>query len=262
MIHPTAIIGRTAVVSDDCEVGPYSIIEDDVTLASNCRIGPHVVLRRGTRLEEGVVVHPGAVIGGDPQDFGFDPALPSGVEVGAGTVIREGVTISRSSREGARTKVGANCFLMATSHVAHDCVLGERVVLANAALLAGYVEVGGHTFVGGGAGIHQFCRIGESVMLGGNASITFDLPPFTMVADRNRLAGLNVIGLRRRGFSREAVADLKRCWAAVYAAGTNPRRAAAEALDAQTAQTPAGKTFLTFFAEGKRGFARPGRGEE
>ncbi|HLS29159.1 MAG TPA: acyl-ACP--UDP-N-acetylglucosamine O-acyltransferase, partial [Opitutales bacterium] len=170
--------------------------------------------------------------------------------------------VNRSSREGEATTVGSGSFLMACSHVGHDCVLGEKVVLANAVLLAGHVHVGSHSFLGGGAGIHQFCRIGESVMLGGNASITFDLPPFTMVADRNRLAGLNLIGLRRRGFSREVIAELKNCFSAVYHGGKKPREAAAAALEEGLATSEPGRAFLAFFAGGSRGFARPERSRE
>ncbi|MEX2381289.1 MAG: acyl-ACP--UDP-N-acetylglucosamine O-acyltransferase [Opitutales bacterium] len=262
MIHPTAIIGPSTTIPGDCEIGPYSILEDEVTLGAGCRIGPHVVLRKGTTLGEGVVVHAGAVLGGEPQDIGFDESIQSGVLVGPHTQIREMVTVSRSSKEGGQTVIGERCFLMAACHVAHDCALGERVVLANAALLAGHVQVGRFSFIGGSAGIHQFCRIGESVMLGGNAAITLDLPPFTMVADRNRLAGLNLVGLRRRGFSREAIADVKNCFSNVYRSGGNPRAAAAAAVEQQVAKTEEGSSFLRFFADGNRGFARPGRHED
>lgn len=229
---------------------------------AGCRIGPHVVIRRGTSLGERVVVHAGAVLGGEPQDTGFDPSVESGIIVGAHTQIRELVTVNRSSKKGERTVIGEHCFLMAAAHVAHDCVVGDRVVLANAALLAGHVHVGRYSFLGGSAGVHQFCRIGESVMLGGNAAITLDLPPFTMAADRNRLAGLNLIGLRRRGFSREVIAELKACFGSVYRRGGNPRASAAEAVERGVAKTAEGLSFLSFFAGGNRGFARPGRGEE
>lgn len=262
MIHPTAIIGPTAKLPNNCEIGPYSIIEDGVTVGAGCRIGPHVVLRKGTKLGDGVVVHPGAVLGGEPQDVSFDPSIESGVWIGSQTMVRELVTVNRSSKAGEATVIGDHCFLMAASHVAHDCVLGERVVLANAVLLAGHVHVGSYSFFGGSAAVHQFCRVGENVMLGGNAAVTLDLPPYSMVADRNRLAGLNLVGLRRRGFSREVIADLKKCFAVVYHDKSNPRLAAAEALKQETARTEEGRSFLQFFAAGKRGFARPGRNQD
>lgn len=260
MIHPTAIIDPSAVIGENCTVGPFSIIEDGVTLEAGCRIDAHVILKAGTLLEGNVVVHPGAVIGGPPQDLGFDLKIRSGVRVGSETVIRELVTINRSSREGEATQIGEKCFLMAGSHVAHDCVLGERVILANLVMLAGHVNVGAFSFLGGSAGVHQFCRIGESVMVGGNASISMDLPPFTIVSERNRMSGLNLIGLRRRGFGVEVIGDIKRCFTKTYELDPNPRTAAEAAIRLGVPTTAEGRQFLKFFAEGKRGFARPKRG--
>jgi UDP-N-acetylglucosamine acyltransferase len=260
MIHPTAIVGPTVSVPEGCSIGPYSVIEDGVVLGDSCRIDSNVVVRSGTILGKNVAVHSGAVLGGAPQDLGFDAKIRSGVRIGDNTVIRETVTISRGSKEGAETLLGNGCFLMAGSHVAHDCVLGDRVVLANLVMLAGYVTIGKFSFLGGGAGIHQFCRVGESVMVGGNASISMDLAPFTIVADRNRMSGLNLVGLKRRGFTRETIADIKRCFAAVFGLGMSPRAAAATALEGGVARTPEGEAFLEFFRDGKRGFARPRRG--
>jgi UDP-N-acetylglucosamine acyltransferase len=258
MIHPTAIVGRDAVVASDCEIGPFSIVEDGVVLSAGCRLGPHVIVCKGSLIGEKVSIHAGAVVGGDPQDLTFNPDIASGVSVGAHTVIREGVTVNRSTQPGGMTRIGSHCFLMATSHIAHDCQLGDRVILANAGLLAGHVAVGDHTFIGGGAAVHQFCRVGEGVMLGGGAAISLDIPPFTMVAERNRLVGFNLVGLKRRGVDRETVRDLKRCFAAVYRKGGNPRQTAAAALETGLSSTPEAERFLRFFTEGKRGIARPG----
>src|SRR5690606_28067227 len=127
----------------------------------------------------------------------FDPGTASGVRIGPGTVIREHVTINRSVYPGKFTIVGANCYFMAASHVAHDCEVGDHVVFANAALIGGHVTVGSHSFLGGGAAVHQFCRIGESVMVAGHASITKDVPHFTMVAERDEVIGFNAVGLKR-----------------------------------------------------------------
>jgi UDP-N-acetylglucosamine acyltransferase len=181
--------------------------------------------------------------------------------VGAGTVIREHVTINRSIHAGKATTLGENCFLMAASHVAHDCELASNVILANAALLAGHVEVGEHTFLGGGAAVHQFCRIGDGVMVAGHASITRDVPHFTMVAERDEVIGLNVVGLKRRGFSRAAISELKAAFHDVYFTPGNIREVAAQRLAAITAGTPEARRFLEFFAAGKRSFARARRAE-
>jgi UDP-N-acetylglucosamine acyltransferase len=241
VIHPTAIVEPGAQLGSGCEVMAYAVVTK------------HVVL------EENVVVHPFAVIGGDPQYLKFDRGSVTGVRVGAGTVIREHVTINRSILPGKFTVVGANCFLMAASHVAHDCDVADNVVLANAALLAGHVSVGGHSFLGGGAAVHQFCRIGESVMVAGHASITRDVPHFTMVAERDEVIGFNAIGLRRRGFSRVAIAELKAAFKDVYFTPGNIRDVAAQRLAASAFETPEARRFLEFFAGGKRSFARARR---
>lgn len=224
-------------------------------LGGGCVIHPYAVIRRGTVLGDGVAVHPFAVVGGDPNFLRFDPATVSGVRIGAGTVIREHASINRSIYPGKDTVVGARCYLMANAHVGHDCTVGDDVVLATNIMLGGHVDVGSHTFVGGGAGAHQFCRIGEGVMIAGLARITQDLAPFLLVAERNEVAGLNLVGLKRRGASREAIGELKDCYRAVFAGG-DPRKLAAVRLDAGVRGAEATR-FLEFFAGGKRGFARP-----
>ncbi len=241
MIHPTAIVEAGAQLGAGCEIMAYAVV------TKHCVLG------------ERVVVHPFAVIGGDPQYLKFDRTLAAGVRVGAGTVLREHVTINRSIHAGKVTSIGENCFLMASSHVAHDCEVGNHVVFANAALLAGHVAVGDHTFLGGGAAVHQFCRIGESVMVAGHASITRDVPHFTMVAERDDVIGFNVIGLKRRGFSRVAIAELKAAFRDVYFTPGNIREVAAQRLQANAFETVEARRFLEFFAGGKRSFARARR---
>ena len=241
MIHPTAIVEPGAQLGVGCEIMAYAVVTK------------HVVLG------DGVIVHPFAVVGGDPQYLKFDRASNAGVRVGAGTVIREHVTINRSIQPEKFTVVGANCFMMAASHVAHDCDVSDNVVFANAALLAGHVSVGSHSFLGGGAAVHQFCRIGESVMVAGHASITRDVPHFTMVAERDEVIGFNAIGLRRRGFSRPAIAELKSAFKDVYFTPGNIREVAAQRLAANAFETPEARRFLEFFAGGKRSFARARR---
>jgi UDP-N-acetylglucosamine acyltransferase len=236
-------------------IHPTAIIEDGAQLGANCVVHAHAVIKRGSVLAEGVKVHEFAVVGGDPQYLKFDPATDSGVRVGAGTVIREHATINRAIHAGHFTVVGQRCFIMANAHLGHDCQLGDDVVLANNVMLAGHVEVGGNTFVGGGAGIHQFVRIGEGSMTGGLARITRDIAPFLIAAERDEVSGFNVVGLKRRGFSREAIAELKACYSAVFAGG-DPRKLAAARLAAGVG-TDEARRFLAFFAGGKRGFCRP-----
>ncbi len=235
-------------------IHPTAIVEEGAQLGDGCVIHAHALVTRHSVLGEGVVVHPFAVVGGDPQYLKFDATIATGVRIGAGTVVREHVTINRSIHAGQATVVGARCLLMACSHAGHDCILGDDVVLANNVMLAGHVEVGAHTFVGGGAGIHQFCRIGEGAMVAGLARITKDVAPFLMVAERDEVPGFNLVGLKRRGFPRAALLEIKAAYSHVFSGG-DPRPLAASLLP--EVQSAAARRFLGFFAGGKRGFARP-----
>ena len=241
------------------EVHATAIVEAGATLGSDVVLRAGAIIRSGTVLGDRVVVHSYAVIGGEPQDLRFDPATPSGVAVGEGTTIREFVTINRATRAGTSTTVGPGCFLMAGVHLAHDVRLGEAVILANNVLLAGHVAVGDRTFIGGGAAVHQFCRIGEGAMVAGLARITEDVAPFTMVAERDEVIGLNLVGLKRRGVSRAAIQQLKEAFRRVYFTPGNIRAVAAQALAELAAGEPEARRFLEFFAGGKRGFVRPRR---
>jgi UDP-N-acetylglucosamine acyltransferase len=241
VIHPNAIVEPGAILGDGCEIMAHAIVTRHCTLGAR------------------VVVHPFAVLGGDPQYLKFDRATDSRVVIGDGSVLREHVTVNRSIHAGVATRLGAGCFLMATSHVAHDCSLGDNVVLANAALLAGHVSVGDNTFVGGGAAVHQFCRIGDGVMVAGHASLTRDVPPCTMVAERDDVIGFNLIGLKRRGVSRAAIAELKRAFQGVYFTPGNIREVAARLLTDNSFASAEARRFLEFFSGGSRGFARARR---
>jgi len=240
-------------------IHPAAIVEEGAQLGSGCIIHAHAIILKHAVLADGVVVHPFAVIGGDPQYLKFDPGTPSAARVGRGTVVREHVTINRSIHAGQATTVGERCFLMASSHVGHDSMVADDVVLANNVMLAGHVTVGRNTFLGGGAGFHQFCRIGEGVIVSGLARIAQDIPPFVMAAERNEVIGLNLIGLKRRGVSREAIGEIKEAFRAVYFTPGNIRAVAAAALEGAAFKTAEARQFLAFFTEGKRGFARARR---
>ncbi len=238
-------------------IHPTAMIEDGARLGADCEIMAGAMVTRHCILGDRVVVHPYAVLGGDPQFLKFDRATPSAVRIGDGTVVREHVTVNRSIHAGGETVIGARGFLMAGSHVGHDCVVADDVVLANNVMLAGHVSVGAFTFIGGGAGIHQFCRIGESAMVAGLARVTLDVPPFTLSAERDEIIGLNLIGLKRRGFPRETIRELKEAFRAVYFTPGNIRTVAAGlAVGAASAEV---RQFLEFFTQGKRGIARPTR---
>ena len=241
-------------------IHPTAIVEDGAQLGVGCVIHSHAIVTRHCVLGDGVVVHPFAVVGGDPQDLSFDPATRSGVRIGARTVIREHVTIHRATKADSWTEVGAGCFLMVACHVAHDCRLADKVIMANVALLAGHVQIGEGAFVGGSAGAHQFVRIGEGAMIAGAARVIRDVPPFTMMAERDEVVGLNVVGLRRRGLPRQTVDELKRAFRVVNVPVGNMRELAAHALASGDYSSAEARRFLEFFREGRRGFVRARRG--
>lgn len=247
-IHPTAVIDPGAELADNVEVGAFAVIEKDVSIASGCSIASHAILRRYSRLGENVQIDSFAVIGGLPQDLSFDPEIESGVLVGKNTVFREGVTVHRSTQVGACTRLGENCLLMANAHVAHDCQLSDKVILANNVMLGGHVHVGEGSFLGGGCGIHQFVTIGKFVMVAGNAAISYDIPSFLMSAERNISAGLNILGLKRN-LSEEAISDLRSCYKAVYMKPGDPVKLAKKVK----AKTPEGRHFIACFASSRRG---------
>lgn len=260
---------RAVAIQMDCFVAmllamtstihPTALVEPGAKLGANCVVRAHAIVTRHSVLGDGVTVDSFAVVGGDPQYLKFDPATASGVVIGPGTVIREHCTINRSIHAGQNTTVGARCFLMANSHVGHDSVVDDDVVLANNVMLAGHVTVGRNTFLGGGAGIHQFCRIGEGTMVSGLARISQDIPPFAMAAERNEVIGLNLVGLKRRGLPRESIREIKEAFRVVYFTPGNIRDLARAALDGGKFASAEARQFLAFFTEGKRGFARARR---
>lgn len=256
-IHPTAIVSETAVIGAGSIVGPYAVIEDGVVVGNSCSLASHVIVRRGVILGDAVSVDSFTVLGGDPQSLSFDPSINSTVVIGNRVLIREGCTVHRGSSEGTSTVIGDACLLMAQAHVAHDCKLGQEVVLTNNVMLGGHVVIGAKVFIGGGAGIHQFCRIGTYAMISGNASIAADVPPYVIAAERNAVHGLNMVGLRRGGVERADLADLKKCYRAVYFGGGNLKKKAAEASrEHEFGTTASGARFLAFFEHGKRGFVQ------
>ncbi len=261
MIHSTAVVHDRAVLGRDVVIGPYCIVDDGARLGDGCRLEAHAIVRAGCEIGEQVLLDSFVVVGGDAQMRVQDPAARTGrVVVGARSILREGVTVHRPAKAGGATELGPECFLMAHSHIAHDCSVGANVTLANGAMLGGHVHVGSHAFIGGGAGVHQFVRIGEGAMVAGNAAISYDVPPFTVAADRNDICGLNLVGVRRRGFPPDVMPDLKRCFRAVFLAGGNVRDEAQKALaTGELGVTPQGHEFLEFFAGGRRGFGHKRR---
>ena len=238
------------------KIHPTAIIEDDVILGEDCEIGAYAVIKRHTRLGARNRVYEHAVIGGDPQDVKFKADTLSYTEIGDDNVFREGVTIHRGSREGAATTIGNGCFLMAYAHIAHDCRVGNGIVMANTAGIAGEVVVQDKAFISAAVTVHQFCHIGRNAMIGLSAKVVQDALPFC-ITDGNpgRARGLNLVGLKRNGFSREDIAALKEAYRLLY-----QRVPLEETLDRMRATgNTAVLAVAEFIAGSKRGFAHPTR---
>ena len=258
MRHPTACVDPGAVLGEGCSLGPFAVVEMGAVLGPGCVLAAHAIVRGSARLGAKVKVDSFAVVGGDPQDLGFDPSMESLVEIGEGTVLREHVTVHRASTPGGSTRLGAGCLLMAGAHVAHDCQVGDRVILANGCMLGGHVEIGDQAFISGGVAVHQFCRIGAGSLTSGNAVLTEDLAPQLLAHGRNAVAGLNLVGLRRRGVPSEAIAELRRAYHVVFTPGASCATQAQTALATGTYASAEALGFLDFFLGGKRGrFACP-----
>lgn len=249
MIHSTAIIDPLAQLAANVEIGPYAIIEPHVVIHEGVKIGAHTIIHRGTTLDKNVRVGAHAMIGGMPQVYHFDESIISFTYVGSGTKINEGVTIHRAAVDGSVTTVGKNSFIMSYAHIGHDCVVHDGVTLANNVLLGGFVEVGADTNIGGGAAIHQKIRIGEGVMISGLAVVTMDVPHYVMVANRNTVYGLNLIGLKRKQVEQSTIGDLKRAYQHVLGKPGNLMAHAQHVLDLEIIKSDAGQKFLKFFLE-------------
>ena len=233
MIHSTALIDPKAQIDPTAEIGPYVVIDGAAEVGAGCRIEAHAQLVGHVVVGEGTLIGRGAVIGGEPQDLGFDPATESSVVLGRKNVIREHVTIHRGSKPGGVTRMGDGNFLMVGCHLAHDVVLGNQNIIANAVLLAGHIQVGNGTFIGGGAVFHQFLRIGDFCVGQGNGSFSKDIPHFCAAQRINRVTGLNVIGLRRQGFTKEERGAIKELFRLLFCEGMNLSQAADRAAEKQ-----------------------------
>lgn len=250
MIHPTAIIHPNAKLDSTVSVGPYAVIDEGVKAGPNCIIGPHVYLTGQTTIGANNHFHAGCVIGDAPQDLKYANE-PTRLRIGEDNVFREHVTVHRSTTIEGETIIGSHNFLMANCHVAHNCRLGDYVIMANGALLGGHVEVGDRAFISGNCLVHQFIRVGTLALMRGGSGISKDLPPFTIARGDNGICGLNVVGLRRAGFDAEQRMELKRLYRALFRSGKNLREALAAARE--QFRGDAVKTMLDFVQSAQRG---------
>ena len=224
-IHPTAVVDPEAELGEDVVIGPYSVVEANVVIGDGTQVGPHALIASGSRIGRKCSIHKGAVVGTIPQDLKF-AGEETTLEIGDGTTIREFCTLNRGTKDRMKTTIGANCLLMAYVHVAHDCILGDNVILANAVNMAGHVVIGDYVGIGGMVPIHQFVRIGRYAFVGGGYRVPKDVPPFVLVAGEPlQFAGINRVGLRRRGFSSETIDQLRRVYRIIYRSNLNVSQA-------------------------------------
>lgn len=242
-IHATAIVDPSAELADGVEVGPHVVVEADVRIGQNCRLMTGAVVRRYTTLGVGNIVHPCAVLGGEPQDLKFDSNSQTYLRIGDNNVFREYVTLNRATQPEGATVIGSGCYFMTQSHVGHECVIGDRVVLTNNAAVGGHCEIGPRAFLSANVAIHQFCWVGEMVMMRGQmASVSQHVPPYCMVTGLNFITGLNTVGLRRAAdISDQDRRQVKEAYRLLYRSSLTPREALVEMDKCADWGAPAGR---------------------
>lgn len=256
-IHPAAIVHPNAKIGKNVTIYPNAFIEEDVVIGDNCTIYNSAVLMNGARLGNDIVIHHSSVIANVPQDLKFSGEKTT-VEIGDRTVVREFVTLNRGTTYRHKTVVGADCLIMAYVHAAHDVLIGDKSIIANGVQLAGHVEVGYHVTVGGLVPVHQFVKIGDHAFVAGGCKVPKDVPPFVLaMGDPVVFGGLNKIGLQRRGFTAEEIAEVKQAYRTIYQSGLTKSEALAK-LKSETASEHV-QNVISFLEASDRGLIAVGR---
>ena len=246
VVHPNASIG------DNVSVGPFTVIEEDVIIGTDTVIGPHALISSGARIGSQCTIHHGAAVGGPPQDLKYQNEKTELI-IGDRTVVREFATLHRGTIAHGKTEIGSDTFIMAYAHVAHDSQIGSHVILANSVNMGGHVEIADWAIVGGLTAIHQFVKIGCHAMVGGNTGVGKDVPPYVMAANEPfRFEGLNKVGLRRRGFQRDALDALDAAYTILFLSNLNVSQAV-ERIKAEVPQVAEVRTVLDFISKSTRG---------
>jgi UDP-N-acetylglucosamine acyltransferase len=257
MIHPTAVIDPKAEIGGGVEIGPYCVIEKGVSISEGTKIGPHVVIREGTQIGKQCQISQFASIGEAPQSVAYKGEKTS-LLIGDRNIIREFITLHRGTvKGGGKTVIGNENFLMAYSHVAHDCQIGNQVVMANGATLAGHILIEDHAIIGGLSAIHQFCRVGALAIISGLTGVSQDVPPYMMAAgSRAKLYGLNTVGLKRANFSEETMRALKKAYRIIFRSGLTLEKAIETVRGDDISKTQEVQHLLQFIQRSKRGISR------
>jgi len=259
LIHPTAVIDSRAELDSSVSVGPYAVIEAGVRIDADTKVEAHAVVCGPTTIGQRNLIGSFATVGGAPQDLSYK-GEPTELIIGSDNQIREYASIHRGTPHGqARTVIGNHNLLMAYTHIAHDCKVGDHVILANVATLAGHVEVGDRASIGGLVAVHQFCRIGKYSYIGGVSGISLDVPPYVILAgtrNRTRISGINKIGLKRNGFSRETISNLENAFRIIFRTPDLLMKDALEQARAEFPNCPEVACLIRFFEESKRGVVK------
>jgi len=254
-IHNTAVVSPSARIGNDVTAGPFTIIEEDVIIGDGCRIASHVLLADGARLGRGVKVAQGAVIGSEPQDLKFAGEKTTAV-IGDNTTIREYVTLNRGTVERGETTIGQNSLIMAYAHIAHDCVVGNNVIMANSVNLAGHIEIDDYAILGGVLPVHQFVKIGTHAMIGGGFRVQQDIVPYALVGGYPlKVIAVNSLGLKRRGFEKETVRTIERTFKILFFSKLNTTQAV-ERINDEIDIIPEVRTILDFLERSDRGIVK------
>ncbi|MBC8181630.1 acyl-ACP--UDP-N-acetylglucosamine O-acyltransferase [candidate division KSB1 bacterium] len=254
-IHSTAIVETKAELGEGVTVGPYTVIEDDVFIGENTEIASHAFIQSGTRLGKKCRVFKGAVVGTDPQDLKYAGEKTT-LEIGDETTVREFCTLNRGSSHRFKTVIGSRCLLMAYVHVAHDCIIGDNVILANAINMGGHVTIESFAAIGGMSPIHQFVRIGSHAFIGGGLRVNKDVPPYILAAGEPiQYAGINRVGLTRKGFSSDVLNEIRKAYKIIYRSGLNVSQAVAKLKNEETL-IPEVQLIVDFIESSERGIIK------
>ena len=254
-ISPLAVVHPDAQIGEDVIIEPFAVVEKDVVIGDHCHLYPHAVVLNGARIGKNCQIFPGAVVAGIPQDLKFKGEITT-AEIGDNTTLRECVTINRGTASKGKTVVGNNCLIMAYSHVAHDCVLHDNIIIGNASQIPGEVEIDDFTIVSGGSLVHQFSRISKHVMIQGGSRIGKDIPPYTLIGrDPIVYCGINIVGLRRRGFTNQQVYLIQDIYRTLYTRGLN-NSDALKAIETEYEPSEERDLILNFIKASKRGIVR------
>ncbi|MDL2282706.1 acyl-ACP--UDP-N-acetylglucosamine O-acyltransferase [Parabacteroides sp. OttesenSCG-928-G06] len=254
-ISPLAVVHPEAKIGENTVIDPFAVIEKDVVIGDNCRIYSHATILDGTRIGNHCAIFPGAVIAGIPQDLKFVGEKTT-VEIGDHTTVRECVTVNRGTKAKGKTVVGSHCLLMAYSHIAHDCILKDYIIIGNATQLAGEVEIDDYAIISGGSLVHQFTRISSHVMIQGGSRVGKDIPPYTLIGrDPIVYCGINIVGLRRRGFTNDQVFLIQDIYRTLYTRGLNNTQAI-NSIETEYEPSAERDFILDFIKSSERGIVR------